>query len=113
MQEEAESENGDRKQWTVFTCRELAKVADQVCEMLQDIRGFGLFFLRGLVPWIGFTIYTAVGTLLYFWHFPHVSEGDPQIENWRQRIIDGCVFLKDMRQAWPMADTWVCRFPFF
>ncbi|KAH6603126.1 hypothetical protein Trco_008517 [Trichoderma cornu-damae] len=107
MQEEAEHENGDRKQWSAFSCRELAKVADQVCEMLQDVRGFGLFFLRGLVPWIGFTIYTAVGTLLYFWHFPHVSEGDPQIESWRQRIIDGCVFLKDMRQAWPMADTWV------
>ncbi|OPB46492.1 Zn2Cys6 transcriptional regulator [Trichoderma guizhouense] len=106
MHEEAEHEDGDRKQWTEFSCRELAKVADQVCEMLQDIRGFGLFFLRGLVPWIGFTIYTAVGTLLYFWHFPHVSEGDPQIESWRQRIIDGCVFLKDMRQAWPMADTW-------
>ncbi|UKZ78599.1 hypothetical protein TrVFT333_006345 [Trichoderma virens FT-333] len=106
MHEEAEHENGDRKQWTEYSCRELAKVADQVCEMLQDIRGFGLFFLRGLVPWIGFTIYTAVGTLLYFWHFPHVSEGDPQIESWRQRIIDGCVFLKDMRQAWPMADTW-------
>lgn len=107
MHEEAELENGDRKQWTVFSSRELAQVADQVCEMLQEIRQFGLFFLRGLVPWIGFTIYTAVGTLLYFWHFPHVSEGDPQIENWRQRIIDGCVFLKDMRQAWPMADTWV------
>lgn len=106
MHEEAELENGDRKQWTIFSSRELAKVADQVCEMLQEIRGFGLFFLRGLVPWIGFTIYTAVGTLLYFWHFPHVSEGDPQIESWRQRIIDGCVFLKDMRQAWPMADTW-------
>ncbi|KAL7809267.1 fungal-specific transcription factor domain-containing protein [Trichoderma gracile] len=106
MHEEAEHENGDRKQWTEFSCRELATVADQVCEMLQDIRGFGFFFLRGLVPWIGFTIYTAIGTLLYFWHFPHVSEGDPQIESWRQRIIDGCVFLKDMRQAWPMADTW-------
>ncbi|RFU81706.1 hypothetical protein TARUN_491 [Trichoderma arundinaceum] len=106
MQEEAGHGNGNMKQWSAFSCIELAKVADQVCEMLQDIRGFGLFFLRGLVPWIGFTIYTAVGTLLYFWHFPHVSEGDPQIESWRQRIIDGCVFLKDMRQAWPMADTW-------
>jgi hypothetical protein len=93
-------------EWSLWSSKELAKVADQVCELLQEMRGFGLFFLRGLVPWIGFTIYTAVGTLLYFYHFPGSSDGEEQVEKWRQRIIDGCLFLKDMRQAWPMADNW-------
>ena len=104
----AEQKNHDWKQWSDYSSKELAKVADQVCEMLQDIRAFGPFFLRGLVPWIGFTIYTAIGTLLYFLHFPHADDGAQQIERWRQRVIDGSIFLKDMRQAWPMADTWVC-----
>ncbi|KAK5989542.1 putative transcriptional regulatory PB1A11.04c-like protein [Cladobotryum mycophilum] len=104
--QEADHENAEWKEWTARSCGELANVADRLCEVLHEIRGFGPFFLRGLVPWVGFTVYTAVGTLLYFFHFPHVEEGDPQIERWQQRIIDGCIFLKDMRQAWPMADTW-------
>lgn len=108
MREEAEHENSEWKQWSALSCKELTKVANQVCEMLHDIRAFGFCFLRGLVPWIGFTVYTAVGTLLYFWHFPHAEEDDLQIESRRQRIINGCVFLKDMRKAWLMADTWVC-----
>lgn len=100
---------GDREwdQWSAWSSKELAQVAQQVCEMLQEMRAFGLYFLRGLVPWIGFTIYTAVGTLLYFYHFPNSGDSPIQIEKRRERIVEGCLFLKDMRQAWPMADTWV------
>lgn len=94
-------------QWSAWSSKELANVASQVCEMLQEMRTFGLFFLRGLVPWIGFTIYTAVGTLLYFYHFPAPEESQAQLDLRRQHIVEGCLFLKDMRQAWPMADTWV------
>jgi hypothetical protein len=82
-------------------------VAEQVCDMLQEIRAFGLYFLRGLVPWIGFTIYTAVGTMLYFYHFPNPGDTAHQVEKRREHIVEGLLFLKDMRQAWPMADTWV------
>ncbi|KAH6896723.1 fungal-specific transcription factor domain-containing protein [Thelonectria olida] len=99
---------GDREwdQWSAWSSKELAQVAQQVCEMLQEMRAFGLYFLRGLVPWIGFTIYTAVGTLLYFYHFPNPGDSPNQMERRRERIVEGCLFLKDMRQAWPMADTW-------
>jgi hypothetical protein len=106
--QKAEDDDPEWARWSKWSSKELAKVADQVCELLQEMRGFGLFFLRGLVPWIGFTIYTAVGTLLYFYHFPDPTDSTAQVEKWRERIIDGCVFLKDMRQAWPMADNWVC-----
>ncbi|KOS19519.1 putative transcriptional regulatory protein [Escovopsis weberi] len=106
MQEEKQDKGPQWAEWTHRACEELAKVADGLCEMLHEMRDFGPFFLSGLVPLVGFTGYTAVGTLLYIYHFPHVPETDPRIARWQQRIIDGCVFLKDMRQSWPMADTW-------
>ncbi|KAM0428839.1 hypothetical protein ACHAPT_006639 [Fusarium lateritium] len=99
---------GDQEwdQWSAWSSKELVEVAEQVCEMLQEMRAFGLYFLRGLVPWIGFTIYTAVGTMLYFYHFPNPGDTHHQIERRREHIVEGLLFLKDMRQAWPMADTW-------
>ncbi|KAI8673289.1 Zn(2)-C6 fungal-type domain-containing protein [Fusarium keratoplasticum] len=99
---------GDQEwdQWSAWSSKELVEVAEQVCEMLQEMRAFGLYFLRGLVPWIGFTIYTAVGTMLYFYHFPNPGDTPHQIERRREHIVEGLLFLKDMRQAWPMADTW-------
>ncbi|KAF4449903.1 general repressor of transcription, partial [Fusarium albosuccineum] len=93
-------------QWSTWSSKELVQVAEQVCEMLQEMRAFGLYFLRGLVPWIGFTIYTAVGTMLYFYHFPNPGDTHDQVERRREHIVEGLLFLKDMRQAWPMADTW-------
>ncbi|KAG7411331.1 hypothetical protein LZL87_012117 [Fusarium oxysporum] len=96
----------DWNQWSTWSSKELEKVAEQVCDMLQEIRAFGLYFLRGLVPWIGFTIYTAVGTMLYFYHFPNPGDTAHQVEKRREHIVEGLLFLKDMRQAWPMADTW-------
>ena len=78
-----------------------------VLEMLEEMRTFGVFFLRGLVPWIGFTIYTAVGVMLYSFNFPS-GEDDPRIvEKARERVIQGCTFLKEMKTQWPMAATWV------
>ncbi|KAM5358962.1 hypothetical protein ACJZ2D_014856 [Fusarium nematophilum] len=99
---------GDREwdQWSAWSSKELVQVAREVCEMLQEMRAFGLYFLRGLVPWIGFTIYTAVGTMLYFYHFPNPGDTHDEVERRREHIVEGCLFLKDMRQAWPMADTW-------
>jgi hypothetical protein len=97
----------DWDQWSTWSSKELVQVAEQVCDMLQEIRAFGLYFLRGLVPWIGFTIYTAVGTMLYFYHFPNLGDTNLHVEKRREHIVEGLLFLKDMRQAWPMADTWV------
>jgi hypothetical protein len=75
--------------------------------MLDEMRTFGVYFLRGLVPWIGFTIYTAVGVMLYSFNFPS-DEDDPRItEKARERVIAGCTFLKEMKPQWPMAETWV------
>ncbi|KAF5018107.1 hypothetical protein F66182_9926 [Fusarium sp. NRRL 66182] len=96
----------DWDQWSTWSSKELVQVAEQVCDMLLEIRAFGLYFLRGLVPWIGFTIYTAVGTMLYFYHFPNPGDTPLQVEKRREHIVEGLLFLKDMRQAWPMADTW-------
>ncbi|KAJ4005002.1 hypothetical protein NW752_011515 [Fusarium irregulare] len=96
----------DWDQWSTWSSKELVQVAKQVCDMLQEIRAFGLYFLRGLVPWIGFTIYTAVGTMLYFYHFPNPGDTPHEIDKRREHIVEGLLFLKDMRQAWPMADTW-------
>ncbi|KAF2431617.1 hypothetical protein EJ08DRAFT_586999, partial [Tothia fuscella] len=93
-------------QWRARSREELLRVADQVCEMLEEMRSFGLFFLRGCVPWIGFTAYTAVGTMLYFYQFPDPYDDKVVIEKARDHVMNGAAFLKDMRGSWPMADTW-------
>jgi hypothetical protein len=94
------------KNWQKTSRRELFKEATMVLEMLEEMRTFGVFFLRGLVPWIGFTIYTAVGVMLYSFNFPS-GEDDPRIvEKARERVIQGCTFLKEMKTQWPMAATW-------
>ena len=93
-------------QWRKYSRHELFRNAAEVCEMLDEMRTFGVFFLRGLVPWIGFTIYTAVGVMLYCYNFP-IDEDDPNIiRRSRDRVINGCTFLKDMNTQWPMANTW-------
>jgi hypothetical protein len=99
--------------WRTNSRKELLRVADIVCEMLEEMRAFGLFFLRGLVPWIGFTAYTAVGIVLYYYHFPNSEDGSEFMKSARSRVLHGCAFLKDMRGSWPMADTWVSHFRFF
>jgi hypothetical protein len=48
------------KNWQKTSRRELFRESTSVLEMLDEMRSFGVYFLRGLVPWIGFTIYTAV-----------------------------------------------------
>ena len=99
------------KRWQKNSRKELFKEATQVLEMLDEMRTFGVYFLRGLVPWIGFTIYTAVGVMLYSFNFPS-GDDDPSItEKARERVIQGCVFLKEMKTQWPMAETWVCHGP--
>jgi hypothetical protein len=94
------------KSWQKQSRRELFNEASTVLEMLDEMRTFGVYFLRGLVPWIGFTIYTAVGVMLYSFNFPR-GEDDPRIAtNARGRVIAGCEFLRDMKTQWPMAETW-------
>jgi hypothetical protein len=93
-------------QWKTRSRQELLKSVDRVCEMLEEMRSFGLFFLRGLVPWIGFTAYTAVGTMLYYHHFPDPDDDEDITNKAREHVVNGCAFLKDMRGSWPMADTW-------
>ncbi|KAF2192865.1 hypothetical protein K469DRAFT_552474 [Zopfia rhizophila CBS 207.26] len=94
------------KSWQKTSRSELFKESTMVLEMLEEMRTFGVFFLRGLVPWIGFTIYTAVGVMLYSFNFPS-GDDDPAItEKARERVIQGCVFLKEMKTQWPMAETW-------
>ncbi|KAF2403099.1 hypothetical protein EJ06DRAFT_528059 [Trichodelitschia bisporula] len=94
------------REWQRQSRRELLVVADQVCDMLEEMRSFGLFFLRGLVPWIGFTIYTAVGIMLYYCHFPDPDDDSDVMKRAQRRVMNGMAFLKDMRGSWPMADTW-------
>jgi hypothetical protein len=86
--------------------RELFRESAMVLEMLEEMKSFGIYFLRGLVPWIGFTIYTAVGVMLYSYNFPS-PEDDPSITaKARDRVFRGRKFLKDMQSQWPMAETW-------
>lgn len=109
------SEHSDMwKSWQKSSRRELFNESTMVLEMLDEMRTFGVYFLRGLVPWIGFTIYTAVGVMLYSFNFPS-GEDDPRIaEKARERVIGGCTFLKEMKTQWPMAKTWVssCERPY-
>lgn len=94
------------KNWQKSSRKELFNEATMVLEMLEEMRTFGVYFLRGLVPWIGFTIYTAVGVMLYSFNFPS-GEDDPKItEKARERVIRGCTFLKEMKNQWPMSETW-------
>ncbi|KAF2635631.1 hypothetical protein P280DRAFT_473727 [Massarina eburnea CBS 473.64] len=101
------SERSDQwRTWQTTSRRELFKEAAVVLEMLDEMRTFGVFFLRGLVPWIGFTIYTAVGVMLYSYNFPS-PEDDPRVtRKARERVIRGCTFLKEMKTQWPMSATW-------
>ena len=77
-----------------------------VLDMLEEMRTFGVYFLRGLVPWIGFTIYTAVGAMLYSFNFPSGDDDPRWQEKARNSVIQGCNFLKEMKTQWPMAETW-------
>lgn len=94
------------KSWQKTSRKELFNEATMVLEMLEEMRTFGVFFLRGLVPWIGFTIYTSVGVMLYCFNFP-TGDDDPRMrEKARRCVINGCTFLKEMKTQWPMAETW-------
>jgi hypothetical protein len=97
------------KDWQKTSRKELFRESTTVLQMLEEMRTFGVYFLRGLVPWIGFTIYTAVGVMLYSFNFPS-GDDDPSITGKaRERVIQGCTFLKEMQQQWPMAGTWVSQ----
>lgn len=94
------------KEFEKHSRKELFREAAMVLEMLEEMRTFGVYFLRGLVPWIGFTIYTAVGCMLFSVFFPS-REDDPYFKGKaRNLVIHGCQFLKEMKTQWPMAKIW-------
>ncbi|KAI9825927.1 MAG: hypothetical protein M1819_000446 [Sarea resinae] len=94
------------QQWYESSSHQLFTVAAAVCDMIRDLKTFGLQFLRGLVPWIGFTVYTATGVMLYLHKFPS-ADGDADLVNAsRQRALNGSAFLKEMHTQWPMAQQW-------
>jgi hypothetical protein len=95
------------REWQKQSRKELLHVTDLVCELYDEIKEFGLYFLCGLVPWIGFTVYTAVGIMLYYHHFREAGDDDMIMKRSKDRVVDGVAFLKDMRGSWPMADCWV------
>ncbi|KAK7525992.1 fungal-specific transcription factor domain-containing protein [Phyllosticta citriasiana] len=94
--------------WRKTSRKQLFQVATTVCDMVNEMVSFGNFFLRGLVPWVGFTIYEAVGVIVYRANF-HFDEEDDMgniIDDDKERIVRGCSFLKDMKEQWPMAQQW-------
>jgi hypothetical protein len=95
------------RHWQLQSRRELLEVSDRVCDMYKEMREFGLGFLCGLVPWVGFTVYTAVGIMLYYHQFPETTDNSEIMCRAKDRIVYGCELLKDMRGSWPMADYWV------
>jgi hypothetical protein len=97
------------KNWQKTSRKELFNESIMVLEMIEEMRTFGVYFLRGLVPWIGFTIYTAVGVMLYCFNFPSGDDDPHAREKARDCVVNGCNFLKEMRTQWPMAETWVSK----
>ena len=95
------------RKWEKTSRKELFKDSVMVLDMLEEMRTFGVYFLRGLVPWIGFTIYTAVGAMLYSFNFPSGDDDPRWREKARKSVIQGCNFLREMKTQWPMAETWV------
>ncbi|OJD30811.1 transcriptional regulatory protein [Diplodia corticola] len=100
-------ESFDWAEWRKSSRRELFEVATTVCKMVDKIQSFGFYFVRGLVPWIGFTIYTAVGVIVYrnSFHFDDV-DGVMTMAKSKEQIVRGCTFLKEMKEQWPMAQQW-------
>ncbi|CAN9181504.1 unnamed protein product [Alternaria alternata] len=94
------------RKWEKTSRKELFKDSVMVLDMLEEMRTFGVYFLRGLVPWIGFTIYTAVGAMLYSFNFPSGDDDPRWREKARKSVIQGCNFLREMKTQWPMAETW-------
>lgn len=94
------------RDWRKQSRRVLFSVAAIVCEMMEEMRSFGVYFCRGLVPWCGFAVYTAVGVMLYCHNFPSEVE-DPEIsKKAREKVVNGCTFLKELNSQWPMANQW-------
>lgn len=94
------------KNWQKTSRKELLQNATMVLDMLEEMRTFGVYFLRGLVPWIGFTIYTAVGVMLYSFNLTSSEDDSRWREKARECVIQGCGFLREMKTQWPMAETW-------
>ncbi|KAH0843182.1 putative transcriptional regulatory protein PB1A11.04c [Fonsecaea pedrosoi] len=84
----------------------LYDTASTVCDMCDEINRAGADFRRGLVPWIGFTVYTTIGVMLYFQSFPL----EPSVEfltRTRQKLHSAYLLLREMKNEWPMASRWL------
>ncbi|EXJ71562.1 uncharacterized protein A1O5_05370 [Cladophialophora psammophila CBS 110553] len=92
--------------WASRSSQTLYDTASTVCDMCEEINRFGADFRRGLVPWIGFTVYTTIGVMLYFQSFPL----EPTMEfatKTRHRLHSAYLLLKEMKNEWPMASRWL------
>ncbi|OAL37219.1 hypothetical protein AYO20_03395 [Fonsecaea nubica] len=93
-------DRADRSSHTLYD------TASTVCDMCDEINRAGADFRRGLVPWIGFTVYTTIGVMLYFQSFPL----EPSVEfltSTRQKLHSAYLLLKEMKNEWPMASRWL------
>ncbi|OAP54355.1 hypothetical protein AYL99_11456 [Fonsecaea erecta] len=84
----------------------LYDTAATVCDMCEEINRFGADFRRGLVPWIGFTVYTTIGVMLYFQSFP-LESGVEYLARTRHRLHSAYLLLQEMKNEWPMASRWL------
>ncbi|KIX95462.1 uncharacterized protein Z520_08979 [Fonsecaea multimorphosa CBS 102226] len=92
--------------WAARASQTLYDTASTVCDMCEEINRSGADFRRGLVPWIGFTVYTTIGVMLYFQSFPL----EPSVEflsKTRHRLHSAYLLLKEMKNEWPMASRWL------
>jgi hypothetical protein len=100
----------EKPEWQPYASDRLYTAASTVCDMCDEIVKFGPDFRRGLVPWIGFTVYTAVGVMLYVGYFP-MDFDSISVERIRDKISIGCKMLTEMKSEWPMAGRWVSSTP--
>ena len=96
--------------WQGHSSQTLYDTASTVCDMCREINQFGVDFRRGLVPWIGFTVYTTIGVMLYFEYFPAESSPTETVLGNRDKLASGYMLLKAMKNEWPMVSRWVRQY---
>ncbi|OQV08122.1 Fungal specific transcription factor domain-containing protein isoform 2 [Cladophialophora immunda] len=94
------------RDWAGRSSHTLYDTASTVCDMCEEINRLGADFRRGLVPWIGFTVYTTIGVMLYFQSFPLEPRAE-FLTKTRHRLHSAYLLLKEMKNEWPMASRWL------
>jgi hypothetical protein len=100
----------ERPEWQGYANSRLYTVTSMVCDMCAEINKFGVDSRRGLVPWIGFTVYTAIGVMLYIYNFS-TDFDSVSLGRINEQISAACKLLTEMKTSWPMAGRWVRKTP--